>query len=146
MQPMVHKMHPLFPVVRSIASHRLQSLFKVCQLLFTIMCAREFASIHCIVTHMRNTQLIVQQHTYLATDPLLRANQSFLLRLQIDGEVRDRILIAVEDYARVLAPDEFRKAYDTLLVSFVPPSSDDFSGFSMDHTFTALRSHCQYIP
>lgn len=42
---------------------------------------------------------------------------SRFIPLQIDGEVRDRILIAVEDYARVLAPDEFRKAYDTLLVS-----------------------------
>ncbi|MEW5319603.1 MAG: hypothetical protein WDW38_010747 [Sanguina aurantia] len=70
-------------------------------------------------------------HTFLATselwaDLLKMATDTGVVR--IDGEVRDRILVAVEDYARVLAPDEFRKAYDTLLdqgVDFPVRSPED---------------------
>ena len=35
---------------------------------------------------------------------------------QIDGEVRDKILCLVEDYARVLPPPEFKESYGALLV------------------------------
>jgi hypothetical protein len=35
---------------------------------------------------------------------------------QVDGEVRDKILCMVEDYAKVLPQAEYRETYETLLV------------------------------
>ena len=40
--------------------------------------------------------------------------------LQIDAEVRDRILCMTEDYANILPQPEFRESYELLLVREEP--------------------------
>ena len=48
---------------------------------------------------------------------------------QIDGEVRDKILCMVEDYARVLPQPEFKECYGSLLVGRCLGSPGGAAGF-----------------